>query len=426
MSAGPRLLAPGRRPPLRAASPVPWPRALGMRLAPLLQATRLDELQGQVARLAEEIAEGHDAFVLLVDAGSTSVDAASARGVRGLPVRPAALRRWLGADSVLARLRQGLHIQHAEKDADTHLLLPLMHDSSLHAVLGVSVPFATRPLGRVLEPLRDLSLQCAPLLARLRDIEELRRMVGSLTTLVFQGEQCETRARAAEAEVLTGRVQSMMGSHLMANVNHALRTPLVAIRGYTRLLLEDGASTLTADQRQYLEVVSRNAERLVDVAGNLMVPSGVRLQLMSVELRDLWRNASGPARAVATGRGVGMAERLPDAPVSLIADEPRLRQMLSELLHAALEAAAAGDELRLELVDEAHRVVLTLVNARPASTATSEGAPKDPPRLPAGGSLRLDTVREIANLHGGRFGIARDDARGCVFSIVLPRVRLEV
>jgi len=412
--------ASSRRPALRASATAHWPRAQGLRLAPLIQATRLDDLLPMIARLAEEVSLGQEAFVLLLD-GACAPDEASARNGAGRPVSPAVYRNLFRGPAMTARLARGLHVQQIDADGGVRLLLPLVHDSALRAALGVTIPVTTRPLSRIVETLRDVSQQAAPLLARLLEIEDLRRVVGGLTALVQQGAECEARLRAQQDELRAVRVQATMQKHLVAEVNHALRTPLVAIRGYTRLLLDEPAG-LEGTPRQYLDVVARNAERLVEVAQNLTAPGAARLKLERVDLASCWDQALVAAREAAAARGVTLVERLPEEPVTATADVSRLRQMLAELASGALETAARDDELCLDLVAEAHRLVVTATTTR-AADHPEPGRAKEKPA--PGLSLRLDTVREIANLHGGRLAIAGDGVRGRAVSVVLPRVELE-
>ncbi|MFT3895144.1 MAG: histidine kinase dimerization/phospho-acceptor domain-containing protein [Anaerolineales bacterium] len=41
-----------------------------------------------------------------------------------------------------------------------------------------------------------------------------------------------------------------------------IRTPLTAIRGYAEVMLKEVHGPLTEDQKQYLEIIKRNAEQL--------------------------------------------------------------------------------------------------------------------------------------------------------------------
>jgi signal transduction histidine kinase len=52
-------------------------------------------------------------------------------------------------------------------------------------------------------------------------------------------------------------------------LSHELRTPLTPILGYLEALLAGEAGKLTAAQRDYLEIVQRNAKRLARVADEI-------------------------------------------------------------------------------------------------------------------------------------------------------------
>ena len=417
-------LGSGRRPALRASavpSALGWPRALGMRLAPLVQASRLDELMTLVVRFAEEMAQAGGGFLALVDARTQELDLSSARDARGLVVRPADLRPLFAGEGVLPRLGHGVHVQQTSPSGVTTLLLPLLHDSALQAVLGVELAGPARPLGRAVEPLRDLCQQAAPLIARLREIAHLQALVEGLTTLVQDGACHETRRREIEHDLRGARYQVAMRSHLIASVNHALRTPLVALRGYARLLLE-GRARSADQQREYLEVLTRNADRLVDVAANLLGSPRVKPRFAAADARDCWRAAVSEARTAAAGRGIALIERTPDGPVALVADETHLRRLLSELLAGALEVVPHGEEVHAEMLDESRRIIFT-ITAGSRTEPGDAGAPR--PDGGPGRSLRFDTVRELANLHGGGFVVPSESARQRVYSVVLPRVSLE-
>jgi hypothetical protein len=427
-SADPRL-APRRRPALRATSTseLRWTRGLGKRLAPLVQAGDLDDLMTLVVRLAEEIACSEDGFLVLTDRRSHEPDFSSARNAHGASVRPALVRPVFAGNGVMARLGHGVHVPvpPALEGAEPTLLLPLVHNSSLEAVLSVTPAAPPRGTGRRVEPLRELTQQAAPLVARLREIEELRALVRGLTLLVQGGAESEARVQNLEDAVRSARLEGRLKSHLVDNVNHALRTPLVAIRGYTRLLLENGGGVTDSTRRQYLDVVARNVDRLVDIAANLMAPPHVHLDLGAVDAVGCCREALAAARPAASARGIVFAERLPGTPVCLLGDATHLRRLFTELVTGALEVANAGDELRAELSDETHRVVVKLTCGPAAAKDAPEMGASHAAVASQGRSLRLATVRELANLHGGALAVTREGAGSQAYSIVLPRATLE-
>ncbi len=61
-----------------------------------------------------------------------------------------------------------------------------------------------------------------------------------------------------------------MKDEFVALVSHELRTPLTSIRGYLELVMDD-VDQLPAETRDYLEIVGRNADRLLHLVGDLLL-----------------------------------------------------------------------------------------------------------------------------------------------------------
>lgn len=56
---------------------------------------------------------------------------------------------------------------------------------------------------------------------------------------------------------------------LTAELIHELRTPLVVVRGYAKMLLEERAGPLNNTQREYLNIMVDNADRVVRLLRDL-------------------------------------------------------------------------------------------------------------------------------------------------------------
>src|SRR6266516_7782719 len=85
------------------------------------------------------------------------------------------------------------------------------------------------------------------------------------------------RAARAEAESIqrlladqNDRLRELdrMKDEFVSLVSHELRTPLTSIRGYLELFRDSG--DLTPKQREFLKVVDRNAQRLLELVGDLL------------------------------------------------------------------------------------------------------------------------------------------------------------
>jgi nitrogen-specific signal transduction histidine kinase len=237
--------------------------------------------------------------------------------------------------------------------------------------------------------------------------------VPAIDALHRQIEALHDRVAQAEAALRTARLESALKSQLIGDVNHALRTPLVAVQGYARLLLDPRVETSEAQRRQYLEVVAHNTERMVDVAAALVVPPPAPMRFAPVDVAACWRDVVEAARAGIEARAVSLTAWPLPSPAPLIADESRLRASLAELVAGVLESAVAGDALHASWRDDGRRVALIL-RCTPSEPASDERTP----------SLRFDAVRDGAHRHGGRFVITVEEA-GATYSLVIPRLVLD-
>ena len=79
-------------------------------------------------------------------------------------------------------------------------------------------------------------------------------------------------------------------SKLLHNVAHDIRTPTTAVRGYIKMLLDGRVGTITADQKECLEIALRSALQLAELGSTVAEAAEMvgTLNAESLDLRDLW------------------------------------------------------------------------------------------------------------------------------------------
>src|SRR5207253_927740 len=90
--------------------------------------------------------------------------------------------------------------------------------------------------------------------------------------------------QAAQVERL--RSVDRRKDEFVALVSHELRTPLTSIRGYPELVMDD-AEELSAETRGYLEIVGRNADRLLHLVGDLLLVAQAEAGKLSFDWIDV-------------------------------------------------------------------------------------------------------------------------------------------
>ena len=279
------------------------------------------------------------------------------------------------------------------------------------------------------EPVTDLHAD-----GELRD--ELPNPAGDGVLLRFSTPmRDETGAPLGRVVVLrdiTGERESeRLKDEFFALVSHELRTPLTSIIGYLDLVLDDGEG-LDADTQRFLEVVQRNARRLLRLVGDLLFVAQVEagqlsLEQTQVDLGQVAAEAVEAARPRAEGNGVSLVlSAEPARP--LTGDRDRFGQMLDNLIGNAVKFSPDGGHVEISLSDEGNAAILevrdTGMGIPPedldrlferffrSSDATRRAVP--------GVGLGLTIVKAIVDAHSGTIEVASDPREGTTFLITLP------
>jgi signal transduction histidine kinase len=318
------------------------------------------------------------------------------------------------------------------------VLTELITGGALLALLAVCGNWL---IGRGLAPLRrmahtaDLITRSGDLAARMPDADD----------------QQETGRLAAAINTMLARIQHSFSARLRseqkirqfaADASHELRTPLTTIRGYAELYRANalGPNELPNAMRR----IEQEAERMSMLVAELLElarldrPSS--LDLSETDLTVLAKDAVADARAVEPGRELSTA-----VPRSLVvtADEPRIRQVLANLLGnvrahtppgtpAAVRLYAKGNGAVIEVSDQGpgmseHDAALAFDRfhrGEGALAAATAGRPapggRDGTEMASSG-LGLSIVHAIATAHGGHADLTSDPGKGTTVRLWIPR-----
>jgi signal transduction histidine kinase len=219
----------------------------------------------------------------------------------------------------------------------------------------------------------------------------------------------------------------------VADVSHELRTPIAAMRTFNELLLE-GAAEDPETREEFLRGSRQQLERLDWLAANLLelskLDSGlVALQLRNEDLRTVAEDAVDHAEPMAERKGVELRTHLPDEPVTMPHDPPRLGQVLGNLIGNAIKFTSSGGHVDITVAATEDGASLTV---------SDDGVGIDPgelehvfdrfyrgtrrPQERAGGSgLGLAIARSIVDMHQGRVSISSTPDVGTEVLVTLPR-----
>jgi two-component system phosphate regulon sensor histidine kinase PhoR len=219
----------------------------------------------------------------------------------------------------------------------------------------------------------------------------------------------------------------------VANVSHELRTPLSLIKSAAETLL-DGGKDSPATLERFLEIIDRNANRLMLLIDDLLLLStldsgAMRLHLQPVALRSAVQEVIEDFST--RTRGATLANEVPPALV-VQADPDRLRQVLANLIDNAIKygRSAGRTEVRAQArSDGSIEVSVCDDGAGIPEEALARvferfyRADKARSREQGGTGLGLAIVKHVVQAHGGEVRVASALGAGTTFSFTLPRAK---
>lgn len=222
-------------------------------------------------------------------------------------------------------------------------------------------------------------------------------------------------------------------SDFVSNVSHELRLPLTAIKGYCDLLLHDAAERLGKENVRFLQIVQNNADHLVALINDLLDISRVEsyrldLDIQPVQLESIIRNVADSIKQPCKDKEIGLKLEIDPDVGSVLGDEDRLCQIVTNLAENAWRSTPEGGRVTLALSRSEEGVQVSVSN-------TGAGlSPEDKAQIfqrfhrtadslthkVHGTGLELPIARMLVEMHGGRLWVESELSRGNTFTFILP------
>ena len=281
---------------------------------------------------------------------------------------------------------------------------------------------------------------------------EIGRLGRSLNIMLSQ---IETAFHAREeSEAAAHRSEERM-RRFIADAGHELRTPLTAIRGFAEYYRQRGGmetrwdrdeapatgdGLTPSDLDRLMQRVEKEAARMGLLVEDLLLLARLDQQRplarQPVDLLSLAGDAVHDARLLAPARTVDLSVQ-PGAAFLVIGDEPRLRQVIGNLMSNALTHTPDGTPIEVligsgtldpRLPDSPPAVTLDVTDHGPGMTPEQAHrvferfyrTDQARTRATGGSGLGLAIVNALVSAHGGVASVRTAPGKGATFRIALP------
>ncbi|MBU7583202.1 MAG: response regulator [Nostoc sp. TH1S01] len=236
----------------------------------------------------------------------------------------------------------------------------------------------------------------------------------------------------------------------LACISHELKTPLTAVLGLSRLLVDQQLGELNERQARYAGLIHQSGRHLMSVVNDIldltrMETGQMELALAPVNIQAVCDRALAETTAIHTqsSKTVPSSQASTITPVvpkftlaiepgleQMVADELRLRQMLIHLLSNAFKFTETSGEIGLRVSRWEGWIAFTIWD-------TGIGIPEHQQHLIfqkfqqlenpltrqfEGTGLGLVLTRALARLHGGDVSFLSQEGKGSQFTLLLPPI----
>jgi signal transduction histidine kinase len=263
-------------------------------------------------------------------------------------------------------------------------------------------------------------------------------------TRLFLSRLTDHAAIAISNAQLFAQVQAadLAKTEFVSQVSHELKNPMTSMRGYTDLLISGAVGPVTEAQKNFLQTIRANVNRMATIVGDLAdisrIESGhLKLEFKAVQISDVVDEVQRAQQHNVNEKNQTLEIRIPEDLPAVWGDRTRLVQILINLVSNAnkytpeegriiIEAEhtenrwdpdGAPEVVRISVIDNG----LGMTPEDQAKIFTKFFRSEDPKAREAPGTgLGLNITRNLVEMQGGKIWFESEYGQGTTFSFTVP------
>lgn len=221
-------------------------------------------------------------------------------------------------------------------------------------------------------------------------------------------------------------------TELVSLASHQLRTPLTSVSWFTELLLSGDAGTVTDEQKEYLQDILHENQRMVSLVNALLDVSRIDMGTFRVEpeeadIVDIAKSLVKSVQPIASESGVGLEATYEEIPRMQL-DVKLMSIVIENLLSNAIKYSLGKGTVRLSVQREEDSVLLQVADEGIGIPLMQQNkiftklfrADNVKANETTGTGLGLYIAKAIIDYSGGEIYFESEEGKGTTFFVRIP------